>query len=53
MTRYELVDWTPSKHPAMPVPSRMKPQERRNLAFLVNMELRKTGTKYIHNGGKL
>ncbi|WP_309073248.1 hypothetical protein [Paenarthrobacter sp.] len=52
MSRYEFVDWTPAKHPAITVDPKWTPRARRNLAFLLNMKLRKVGTKYIHNGGK-
>lgn len=52
MNRYELVDWTPSNHPPIPLKENLTMRRRRDMAFLTNMRLRKTGTTYIHNGGK-
>jgi hypothetical protein len=50
VSRYELVDWTPAKHPPIPLKANLTMRRRRDMAFLTNMHLRKTGTTYIHNG---
>jgi len=52
MNRYELVDWTPERHPRILLARACSPRRRRSLAFLTNMELRKVGTMYINNGRK-
>lgn len=48
----ELVDWTPSKHPPIPLAAHLSRRRRRTAALMCNMHLRKIGTKYIHNGRK-
>lgn len=52
MTRYELVDWTPAKHPPILLSKRMNRYRRRTAALMCNMQLRKVGARYIHKGGK-
>jgi len=49
---YELVDWTPARHPAIPLSPKMNRHKRRTAAWMCNMKLRRIGTTYIHNGGK-
>ena len=52
MTRYELVDWTPAKHPPILLAERLNKYRRRKAAWMCNMTLRKVGTRYIHKGRK-
>ena len=52
MKRWELVDWTPAKHPPIQLRPRMNKRARRTAAWMCNMHLRKVGKKYIHNGRK-
>lgn len=52
MTRWELVDWTPAKHPPILLDARLHRHRRRTAALMTNMHLRKVGTRYIHKGRK-
>jgi hypothetical protein len=50
--RWELVDWTPAKHPPIRLSERICRRSRRSHAFKCNMILRRVGATYIHNGRK-
>jgi hypothetical protein len=50
--RWELVDWTPAKHPPILLAEHLTMRRRRTAAWMCNMHLRKVGTRYLHKGRK-